>query len=268
MSQWWSEFQGPVLLYGGRALATLVILAAGWLAVHFLISPLRRLLSHSRLEPAVVSFVTNTVRTGLIVLVIVGVLQQLGVETSSVVTLLSAAGLAVALSLQGSLANFASGLLVLSLRMVRIGDQVQVGDVRGQVTELLPFHVVLVTPDNQRITVPNTLLITGPVRNFSALPTRGVQWAMALRPEDDLAAVKEALRASLQAEPRILAQPPPHFFIQDWSEAKRTLAVEAWTATENWAAVQQEMLEVLGARLEQLRRGIPVQPVDSGRESV
>jgi small conductance mechanosensitive channel len=254
MSEWWSRFHAPVLLYGGRALAALTILLAGWLTVHFLVSPLRRLLARGRLEPAVVSFVTNSTRTGLIVLVIVGVLQQVGVETSSIVTLLGAAGLAVALSLQGSLANFASGLLVLSLRMVRIGDQVQIGDVRGQVTELLPFHVVLVTPDNQRITVPNTLLTAGPVRNFTALPTRAVQWVLALRPEDELGEVKEALPASLRADRRILPEPPPRCYLQEWTEAKRTVAVEAWTVTESYAAVQRELLEVLGARLEALRR--------------
>src|SRR5262249_58081401 len=116
--------------------------------------------------------------------------------TASLLALLGAAGLAVALSLQGALANFASGLVLLAFRMVRLGDQIEVGDVRGRVREMLPFHVVLETADNQRITVPNTLLTNGPVRNHSALPDRRVQWTLPVSGRADLAAARAALRAA------------------------------------------------------------------------
>jgi small conductance mechanosensitive channel len=126
--------------------------------------------------------------------------------------------------------------------------------VRGRVVEMLPFHVVVVSADNQRITLPNTLLTGGAVRNHSALPTRRAQWALPLTATDDLGAVKAALRERLAKDPRVLPEPPPDVYVQAWGEQQRTLTAEAWTATANYPAVQQELLEVLGLRLEEMRR--------------
>ena len=242
-----------ITLYVGRLLGALLILGVGWLAVHYLTRPFRRLLERSRMDPSVASFLANSARTALVVVILRGVLEQLGVETTSLLTLLGATGLAIALSLQGSLANFASGLLVLAFRTVRVGDLIEAGDVRGRVTDLLPFHTVVVTPDNQRITLPNTVLTNAPVRNHSTLPIRRVQWLLPLTPRDDLAAVKRTLEARLRADGRILAEPGPHLFVQEWTEDKRVLAVEAWTATADYLPVQQELLEALGLRLQELR---------------
>jgi small conductance mechanosensitive channel len=258
MDSLWQTMQG---LWNGvgreyalRLLGAGLILMAGWLAVHFLTGPLRRLLERSRADPSVASFLVNSLRSALVVVVILAVLHQLGVETTSLLTLLAAAGLAVALSLQGSLANFASGLIVLSFRLVRVGDLIELGDIRGRVTELLPFHVILVTADNQRITVPNTQLTNAAVRNHSALPMRRVQWNLPLKPGDDVAAVKNALLTQLRTDPRVLAEPAPQVYVQEWTEEKRLLAIGVWTATTDYAAVQQEMLEPLGLRLEALRQ--------------
>ncbi len=237
-----------------HVLQVLAILVVGWLALHFLVGPLRRLLERGRVEPATASFLSNSARTLVLVGVLLAVLQGFGVPTASLLTLLGTVGLAVALSLKDSLANFAAGLLVLSFRIVRVGDVVEVGGFQGTVVELLPFHMVLLSADHQRITVPHTLLITGGVRNHSQAPTRRAQWSLTLAPDDDLAAVKAALVARLRTDPRVLAEPPPHAFVQEWAGDKRVLAVQAWTATADHAAVQQEFLEVLGTGLEELRR--------------
>jgi small conductance mechanosensitive channel len=242
-----------LLDFGVHLAGAALILFAGWIAVRYFTAPLRRTLERSRIDPSAASFLANSARAAFVVVIIVAALHQVGLQTASVLTLLGTVGLAVALSLQGSLANFASGLLVLSFRMIRVGDQVEVGDVRGQVVDLLPFHVVVVTADNQRVTVPNTLLTAGAVRNNSALPNRRVQWTLPLVPADDLAAVKDALRARLRADTRILAEPPPQVFLQDWSDSKRTLAVQAWTHTADYLAVQQEVLDELAKTVEEWR---------------
>src|SRR5262249_7588084 len=215
------------------------------LAIRYLITPMRRFLERSHFDLSVASFLVNSTRSILIVVVILGVLQQIGVQTASLLTLLGAVALAVTLSLQNSLSNFASGLIVLTYRMVRVGDFIEIGDVRGQVHELLPFHIVVVGLDNQRITLPNTVLTTSAVRNNSALPTRQVQWLLPLTPQDDLAAVKESLQAHLQSDERILTEPRPALFVQEWTEDKRVLAIQAWTTTADYLAVQRQMLERL-----------------------
>jgi small conductance mechanosensitive channel len=243
-----------VEVYLVRGVGAALILVLGWLALRFLVGPLRRWLDRSRLDPSAASFLVGSVRTIVIVVVLLTALQQLGVQTTSLLALLGAAGLAVALSLRGSLANFASGLLLLSSRVVRVGDLIEVGDLRGRVSEMLPFHVVLVTADNQRITVPNTLLTNGSVRNNSALPTRRVQWTLPVPARADLDAVKEALRTRLLADTRIAPDPAPQLYVQEWGEEKIVLAVTAWTETANYTAVQQELLEKLGKSLEGVRQ--------------
>jgi small conductance mechanosensitive channel len=259
MQAWWPEVQDwwrqEAVQHGaGETLKVLAILAVGWLALRYLVAPLSRLRARGRVDPSTASFLVNTARAAILAGVLLAVLQGLGVPTASLLALLGAAGLAVALSLQNSLANFAAGLLVLSFRIVRLDDLVEVGDFRGRVAEMLPFHIVLITADNQRITVPNTLLMSGGVRNHSALPLRRAEWLLPLTARDDLAAVKEALRARLLADPRILGEPVPHLFEQQWADDKRVLAVQAWSATANYPAVQQDLLEALGARLDEVRR--------------
>ena len=259
MDRVWETMHGLVPLevgreYALRLLGVLLILLAGWLAVHFLIGPIRRLVERSRADPSVVSFLVNSLRSAIVVVVGLAVLQQFGVATTSLLTILATAGLAVALSLQGFLANFASGLMILSFRMVRVGDLIESGEIRGQVTELLPFHIILVTADNQRVTVPNTQLTNAAVRNHSALPIRRVQWLLSLEPQDVLAAAKNALLAQLHADPRILAEPAPGVYVPEWTKEKHLLAIEAWTATTHYLAVQQTVLESLVLRLQEVRR--------------
>lgn len=253
MAELWEHIQGPLIEYAGRILGALLLLAGGWLAFRFLLRPLRRLLERSRTGPVIAGYVTGLAQTAFIAVLILAILHQLGVQTASLVTLLGAAGLAVALSLQGLLANFTSGLLVFSYRLFRVGDLIEVGELRGRVSEMLPFHVVLITLDNQRIIVPNTLLTTSAVRNNSALPQRRVQWTVPIKSADDLAAVKEALTTCLLAQTGVLSEPAPQVYVQDWTDDKRVLVVAAWTPTENYQSLQQIGLEALGNCLEEVR---------------
>ncbi len=250
MEAWWEPLRQWADLYGGRLVGALVILVVGLLALRYLVGALGRLLQRSRLQPTLASFLVNSVRGLLLVVIVLGVLQQLGVETASLLTVLAACGLAVALSLQNTLANFTAGLILLAFRLLRVGDLVDTGSLRGRVTELLPFHVLLVTDDDQLAVVPNTTLIGNGFRNLSARPARRAQWLVPLRPGDDLAAAKAALCERLRSDPRVLREPPPRAFVQEWADDKRVLAVQAWCAAADHAAVQEELLEALGLTLE------------------
>jgi small conductance mechanosensitive channel len=253
MPEWWQQYHVEIERYGGEGLRLLLVLVLGWLGLRYLVGGLRRLLERARVDPTVASFLASSVQTLLLIALLVVALQIVGVPAATLLTVLGAAGLAIALSLQNSLANFAAGLLVLAFRMVRLEDLIEVGEFKGQVAEMQPFHIVLLTADHQRITVPNTLLMAGGVRNNSALPTRRVQWNFPLAGPEDLAAVKEALRARVQADPRVLPEPPVYVFVQEWAPDKRVVAVQAWTATADYPAVQQDLLEPLGQALERLR---------------
>ena len=248
------DWQPLLMDFALRATRAVAVVAVGWVAVWFVAGPLRRLFGRTRLDPSAASFLANTARGALFVAVFLIALDQLGVQTGSLIALLGAAGLAIGLSLQGSLANFAAGLLLLSFRMVRVGDWIEVGGQRGQVREMHPFHIVIVAEDNRIVTVPNTLLTGGPVANDSALPTRRVRWSLPISGRDDLQAVKDALKARLAADPRVLAEPAPEVHVEEWADERRVLAATAWTPSAERAAVQREMLELLGNSLEETRR--------------
>jgi small conductance mechanosensitive channel len=253
MDELWQNIRQPVIEYAGRLPGAILIVLVGWLVMHFLVRPLRQVFQRSRLDPSVASFLANSLRGAVLIVVVLAFLYQLGVQTASLVTLLGAAGLAVALSLQNSLANFASGLLLLTFRRVRVGDQVEVGDLRGRVSEMLPFHTVLVTTDNQCIIVPNTMMTNGPVRNNSTLPLRRVQWTFSLKGSEPVDAIKRTLHDRLLADPRIRPEPPLQFYFQEWNADKCVLVVTAWTATVDYLTVQQELLEELGKSLAALK---------------
>jgi small conductance mechanosensitive channel len=255
MDELWNGLRSRGVELGGHVVAAAFVVLIGWLALQILLGPLRRLLGRSRLDPSVASFLVSTTRSVLVLVILAAVLQQLGVETASLLTLLGTIGLAVALSLQGSLANFASGLLLLSFRIVRVGDLVEVGDVRGRVSDLLPFHVVIDTLDNQRITVPNTLLTSSPVRNSSALAVRRIVWTLTVGPGLDLGRARPVILDRLRGDARVKAEPAPEVLVSQWAEDKRVLSVTAWVAAGDYLAVQQEMLEEMGKCVEEARAG-------------
>jgi small conductance mechanosensitive channel len=254
MEQFWQELRQRADLIGGRALGVAVILILGLLALRYVVGPLRRLLERSRVEPSVASFLANSLRGVILVVLVVGVLQQLGVETTSLLTLLAAGGLAVALSVQNTLVNFTAGLLLLSFRMLRVGDIIEAGGMRGRVVEILPFHVVLIAEDNQWLTVPNSVLTGNGFRNHSAQPLRRVQWSLPLRPADDLGTAKARLCERLLADARVLREPGPRAFVQEWADERCVLQVQAWAAVADHQAVQEELLEALGLTVVGLRR--------------
>jgi small conductance mechanosensitive channel len=254
MEELWRRLEQNAEVYVGRLIGAIIILFVGILALRYLLAPLRRILERGRMESSAASFVTNTARAVLIIAIGIAMLQQLGMETASLVTVLAAGGLAVALSLQNTLTNFAAGLLLLFFRMVRVGDLIEAGGMRGRVMEILPFHVVLLADDNEVLTLPNSLLTGSGFRNLSAQPARRAQWTLPLRPGDDLGAAKAVLCDRLLADPRILKEPGPRAFVQEWADDKRVLAVQAWATVGNQRAVQEELLEALGQALEGLRQ--------------
>jgi small conductance mechanosensitive channel len=253
MDAFWQELRRFAELYAGRVVGAAAILAVGLLALRYLVGPLRRLMERGRVEPSTASFVANSLRGLLLIVIVIGVLQQLGVETTSLLTVLVTGGIAIALSLQGALTNFTAGLILLSFRMLRVGDLIEAGTMRGRVLEILPFHVLLLGESNQTVSVPNSVLTGNGFVNHTARSTRRVQWSLPVRPGDDLPAAKAALCDRLRADARVLTDPPPRAFVQEWGDDRRVLAVQAWAATADHQAVQDELLEALGLALEKLR---------------
>ncbi len=250
MPDFWTKVDANLPLWSARLAAVCVLLLAGWLFDRLFIRTLSRLVARTGVAAGAVSFLFNTARAIVLCAVVLAALQQLGVETTSVVAFLGVAGAALALSLQGFMGNFAAGLVLLGARMLQLGDVIEVGDIRGRVIEIQTFHVIVETVEQVRVSLPNTLLVNGPFRNHSALPTRRVQWLLPVPLGIDLGPIKDALTGCLLADARIIREPAPAMFVREWALDKQTLAVQAWTASADALVVQEQMLEALGKVVE------------------
>jgi small conductance mechanosensitive channel len=246
MNELWQQVEPHLHTAVGQLLAVVLIALVGWLFYRYFIHSLQRIFVRLGASAGVMSFLFNTIRALLLCAVVLAVLRQFGVETTSLVALLGAGGAALLLSLQGFMGNFAAGLVLLGERMVRLGDTIEVGDVRGSVVEMQTLHVIVETAERIRVSIPNSMLISTPLRNHSALPMRRVQWLLPVGADLELNSLKDALITALLADSRILRTPAPVVFVRDWSVDKQTLAVQAWTAARDAQDVQDQLLEPLG----------------------
>jgi len=194
-------------LYGLRIVGAVVILVVGRFAAKLLRSLVERLMTKAKQDPTLVKFVGCLTQIALLAFVIIAAIGQLGVQTASFIAVVGAAGLAVGLALQGSLANFAAGVLMIIFRPCKVGDFIEGAGVMGVVEEIQIFTSQLKTPDNKVVIVPNSKLMGGNITNYSAKGTRRVDLVIGVSYSDDLKKVREALQDVLAADERILKDP-------------------------------------------------------------
>lgn len=197
-----------IMEYGSRVLLALVTLAVGWWLINRLTTKIGQLLAMRKADLALQGFISSLANIILKVLLIVSVASMIGIQTTSFVAAIGAAGLAIGLALQGSLANFAGGVLILLFRPFKIGDWIEAQGVSGTVDSIQIFHTVLRTGDNKTVIVPNGNLSNGIITNYNRQPTRKVVFDVGVDYEADLQKVREVL-LSLADDPRVLKQPAP-----------------------------------------------------------
>jgi small conductance mechanosensitive channel len=181
------------LAWGPDLIAAAAILVLGWMAAKTAAGLVRRSLSKAQVDTILVRFVGNMVSMIGMALVVIATLGKLGVNTTSFAAIIAAAGLAIGLAFQGTLSNFAAGVLLIFFRPFSVGDFVEAGGVSGSVEEVQVFTTVLNTPDNKRVTVPNAEVMGGSITNYSANGTRRVDMVFGIAYEDDIARAKDIL---------------------------------------------------------------------------
>ena len=192
-------------------------------------------------------FLSSLASTLLRILLLLSVAGMLGIETTSFIALIGAAGLAVGLALQGSLANFAGGVLILFLRPFRAGDYIEAQGIAGTVESILIFHTVLRTADNKTIIMPNGSLSNGSITNYSSKPTRRVDINVGIGYEDDLKKAREILLGLAAADERVLKDPAAVVYMTSLGENSVNLSLRMWTISADfWGVfftVQEQMKE-------------------------
>ena len=197
-----------IMEYGSRVLLALVTLAVGWWLINRLTVKIGQLLALRKADLALQGFISSLANIILKILLVVSVASMIGIQTTSFVAAIGAAGLAIGLALQGSLANFAGGVLILLFRPFKIGDWIEAQSVSGTVDSIQIFHTVLRTGDNKTVIVPNGNLSNGIITNYNRQPTRKVVFDVGVDYEADLQKVREVLLA-MADDPRVHKDPAP-----------------------------------------------------------
>ncbi|MHC8409945.1 mechanosensitive ion channel family protein [Pseudomonas sp. Hz4] len=222
-----------IMEYGSRVLLAILTLAIGWWLISKVAQKLGGLLALRNADLALQGFISSLANIILKVLLIVSVASMIGVETTSFVAAIGAAGLAIGLALQGSLANFAGGVLILLFRPFRIGDWIEAQGVAGTVDSIQIFHTVLRTGDNKTIIVPNGNLSNGIITNTNRQPTRKVVFDVGVSYEADLQKAREVL-LELAKDPRVLADPAPEAVISTLGDSSITVSLRVWVKTADY----------------------------------
>jgi len=222
--------------------AVLIFFIGRWLA-HLIVDMVRKALAKTEMEDTLERFLCNILNAFLMTVVIIATIGAMGVETTSLLAVLGAAGLAVGLALQGSLSNFASGVLIVAFRPYKVGDFIEGGGVSGSVDEVQIFTTVLKTPDNKKVIIPNSQIMNGIITNYSAHDTRRVDLVFGCSYGDDIDKVYKVLEEIIAAENRILKDPAPSIALNTLADSSVNFNVRPWVNREDYWAVYNGLTE-------------------------
>lgn len=244
-------------LYGFKVIGAIIVFFVGkWLA-KWLTGVAKKLMEKSKVDEMLIGFFGNGIYILLMAIVIISALNTLGVPTTSAVAILGAAGLAVGLALQGSLSNFASGVLIIIFRPFKTGDFIDAGGAAGIVEEISIFTTIMKTPDNKKMIVPNGAIMGGNITNISAHPTRRVDMVFGVSYSDDLKKVRAIIEEVVGADDRILKDPEVTIAICELADSSVNFAVRPWVNAADYWAVFFDLNEKMKIRFDEEGISIP-----------
>lgn len=234
----------------------LAIVIVGWILTKIIVRLTERYLRKYHVDTMLVNFAISILHATLLLLVVIAALNQLGLDTTSLVALLGAAGLAVGLALQDSLKNFASGVLLILNRPFKVGDYVQAAGSVGYVEKITMFTTILNTPDNLEVIIPNGDIYSKTIINYSSNPTRRLDMVFSIDKSEDIQEIRQILEDILASNERILKDPPALIAVSDIAGDKVNINVRPWLKTEDYRSVQYTLAEEIKKRFNQ--KGISV----------
>ena len=229
-----SRVWGVLTIYGLKVLAAIVVFIVGRWIAKALTKFTETLMKKRQVDPTIVSFVANMTYIALLVFVVLAALGQLGIQTTSFIAVIGAAGLAIGLALQGSLANFAAGFLMIIFRPFKVGDYIEGAGVAGTVEAIQIFTTQLRTPDNKTVIIPNSSLTAGNITNWSVKGTRRVDLVMGIGYGDDIDKAKSIMGDILAKDERVLKDPPPQIAVLELADSSVNLMVRPWVKSQHY----------------------------------
>ncbi|MDZ7645050.1 MAG: mechanosensitive ion channel [Woeseiaceae bacterium] len=253
----YDKFQALGIDFGIMLVTALVIFFVGRLVARIVARAIRKVMQARQVDRILESFVSNFVYWMLMAFVIIAAITQIGIATTSFIAVLGAAGLAIGLAMQGSLSNFAAGVLIVMFRPYRVGDWVEVAGVSGSVESVQIFTTTLKTADNKTIIVPNSSITSNIITNYSANDTRRVDMVVGVSYSDDLDKVRNALRETVAADERVLADPPCVIAVAQLADSSVNFNVRPWVKTGDYWGVMWDLTENIKKRFDKDGISIP-----------
>jgi len=259
---WITENQDLIIHYAMNILFAIATLIIGFIAARIIAGGFARVLTKRKLDSTIVDFVSNMVRYAIVAFVVVAALGRIGVETTSFVAIIGAAGLAVGLALQGSLSNFASGVLIIALRPFKAGEYIEAAGTAGVVESVQIFSTTLTTADNKYVVVPNSSILSGNIVNYSRKATRRIDLVIGVSYSADLAKTKAVLEAVLAANEKVLPTPAPQVAVAELADSSVNLVVRPWVNGGDYWPVRFELMEAIKNGLDEAGIEIPFPQLD------
>ena len=256
-AQWIDTIQSFAVEYGIKIIAALLIFIIGRWVAGLIKGLIGRLLVKRKVDETIAIFICNIAYATLLIFVIVAAIGKLGVQTGSFIAIIGAAGLAIGLALQGSLANFAAGFLIILFRPFKKGDFIDAGGSAGIVEEIQVFTTILKTPDNKVIIIPNGGVLGGNITNYTAEATRRIEWVIGVSYTDNLKKVRDVLQSIIAADERIHKDPEPQIVVAEMADSSVNFKLRVWADTSDYWGVYFDITETVKTRFDDEGISIP-----------
>jgi len=262
IQQWYNDHSTVIVNYAIAFVVAILIYWVGSKAAKFVSKMIGKMMAKRDLDTIVVSFIQNIVYGLLMVVVIIAALGQIGIQTASFIAVIGAAGLAVGLALQGSLSNFASGVLIIAFRPFKAGDFIEAGGVAGIVEEIKLFSTFIRSGDNKQIIIPNSSVVGSAITNYSTKPTRRIDLVIGVSYDADIKLAKKVLTEIVEAHENVLKEPAPVVAVAELADNSVNFVVRPWVNSADYWPTHFDLLETIKIRLDEEKIGIPYPQMD------
>ena len=250
------------MAWGLKLLGAIVVLLIGLWIIKVIMNKVSKTMEKKNTDPSLRSFLKSMMSIILKILLFISVLMMLGIQMTSFIAILGAAGLAVGLALSGTLQNFAGGVMILLFKPFKVGDLIEAQGYLGIVKEIEIFITILLTLDNKTVIIPNGGLSTGALTNYSTEPTRRVDWSFGIAYGDDYDTAKAMILGFFKADSRILTDPEPNIFLGEMADSSVNITARAWVKAEDYWGVFFEMNELFYKNTDKHGLSIPFPQMD------
>jgi small conductance mechanosensitive channel len=258
----WNSLADMGMVYGLKIIGAIAILVIGKWIARAVTNVTKKGMERAKVEPTLVSFIGSLVYVLLMIVVILAALNNLGVNTTSFVAILGAAGLAAGLALKGTLSNVGAAILIILFRPFKVGDSVEAGGTSGVVEEINMFSTIFKTGDNKVVIVPNSSVIGGNIVNYSAKETRRVDWTFGIGYDDDLKLAKETLEKILAEDSRVLKDPIPFVAVSELADSSVNFVARVWVKSGDYWGVYFDTIEKVKLVFDEKGISIPYPQMD------